>query len=116
MHQHLDQNTRGRNVRVTSLLQELVAEFLRAESNTDPLITVTHVEASPNLKHATVFLSVFPEQREEDALIFLKRKGGDLRGFVKRKTSLKYIPFFDFSLDYGEKNRQRIDEIANEND
>lgn len=104
----------GRNVRVTSLLEELVANFLRNEANTDPMITVTHVSPSPDLKKATVYVSVFPDGREEDALIFLKRKGSALRDEVKHKARLKHIPFFDFQIDYGEKNRQRIDEIKND--
>lgn len=100
---------------MTALLEELVANFLRGEANTDPLITVTHVSPSPDLKRATVFVSVFPDGRENDALVFLKRKGGALRDEVKRKARLKHIPFFDFEIDYGEKNRQRIDEIKNNN-
>lgn len=103
----------GRNVRVTSLLEALVANFLRDEANAEPMITVTHIELSPDLKRATVYVSIFPDGREEDALVFLKRKGGDLRNVVKQKANLKHIPFFDFKIDYGEKNRQRIDEIAN---
>lgn len=103
----------GRNIRVTALLEELVATFLRSEANTDPLITVTHVTPTPDLKKATVYVSVFPETRENDALAFLKRKGSDLRGEVKRKANLKHIPFFDFQIDLGEKNRQRIDDIRN---
>ncbi len=107
-----DQHNRAE--RVTALLAELAATFIREEANTSPLITVTRVAAASDLKHATVHISVFPEAQENDALIFLKRKGGDFRGFVKSRTNLKHIPFFDFAIDYGEKQRQIIDALAQE--
>ncbi len=109
-------DTFKRSDRVTSLLKELAATFIREEANTSPLITVTKVEVTPDLKQARVLVSVFPEAQEADALVFLKRKGGDFRAFVKRKANLKHIPFFDFALDFGEKHRQHIDEIARDQD
>lgn len=102
----------SRTDRVTSLLKEFAATFIREEANTSPLITVTRVDASPDLKHAKILVSVFPEAQEVDALIFLKRKGGEFRSFVKRRANLKHIPFFDFEIDYGEKHRQVIDQIT----
>lgn len=107
-------STYERTDRVTSLLRELAATFIRHEANTNPLITVTAVEISPDLKQATVLISVFPEAQEEQALIFLKRKGGELRSFVKYEVNLKDIPFFAFAIDYGEKSRQQFEEIAYE--
>ena len=98
--------------RVASLLQELSAVFIRDEANASPLITVTGVEVSSDLRQATILVSIFPEAEEQQALIFLKRKGGALRSFVKEKARLKDIPHFDFSVDHGEKNRQILDEIA----
>ena len=103
-----------REDRITSLLTELAAEFLQREANTDPLITVTHTTLSRDHHRATIYISVFPEGRDEDALVFLKRKGSEFRSYVKKKSNFKIIPFFDFAVDYGERNRQRIDEIAND--
>ncbi len=99
-----------RNDRALSILQELAATFIREEANTNPLITVTRVEASSDFNHATIMVSVFPEAQEKDALIFLKRKGAEFRDFVKKNGRFKYIPFFEFSIDFGEKNRRDLDE------
>ena len=101
-----------RHDRVASLLTELVATYIQQEANTDPLITVTHVTISPDYRKATVYFTTIPNGREKDAEVFLKRTGSDLRGFIKRKANLKQIPFFEFSVDYGERHRQHIDEIA----
>lgn len=103
-----------RHLRVESLIRELVAAYIQQEANTDPLITVTHVTTSPDYRRITVYFTTIPDGREEDALAFLKRSGGDIRGFIKKRSNLKIIPFIEFSVDYGERHRQHIDEIANE--
>lgn len=103
-----------RHQRVESLLKELAAVYIQQEANTDPLITVTRVGISPDYKRATVFFTTIPDGREKDAEVFLKRSGGHIRGFIKKKANLKIIPFFEFSVDYGERHRQHIDEVARE--
>lgn len=101
-----------RHTRVESLLKELAATYIQQEANTDPLITVTRVAISPDYKRATVYFTTIPDGKEKDAEVFLKRSGGNIRGFIKKKASMKIIPFFEFSVDYGERHRQHIDEVA----
>lgn len=102
-----------RHDRVKSVLTELVASFIRLEANPNPLITVTNLNISPDYRYATVFFTTIPNGGEEVALIFLKRKGRELRQFAKKHSHLKIIPSFSFEVDYGERHRQHIDEIAN---
>ncbi len=101
-----------RNDRARSILTTLVADFIRQESNTTPLITVTNLVASPDFHEVTIFVTVYPSGREDESLIFLKRKGSDLRDYIKKNGRLRSIPFFDFAIDYGDKNRLNIDEIS----
>jgi ribosome-binding factor A len=101
-----------RHDRARSLLVEQVAAFVRNEANTNPLITVTDVRISPNYQHATVLFTTIPQSGEQDALIFLKRKGSELRQYLKKHARLKFIPSIDFEIDYGERHRQHIDTIA----
>ena len=103
-----------RHQRVESLIRELVASYVQQEANTDPLITITKVTSSPDYRRMTVFFTTIPEGREDDAMTFLKRTGSELRSYVKKKSNLKIIPFLEFSVDYGERHRQNIDEIARE--
>lgn len=104
----------ARTDRIISLMRELAATFIRAEANTLPLITVISADVSSDLRKGTIFVSVFPEAQEEQALIFLKRKAGAFRSFVKQKARLKDIPHFDFALDRDEKHRRILGEIAYE--
>jgi ribosome-binding factor A len=104
-----------RHDRVGALLCELAATFIQQEANTDPLITVTRADISPDYRRATIYFTTIPDNREADALAFLKRSGSNLRSFIKqKKANLKQIPFFDFAIDYGERHRQHIDEVARE--
>lgn len=101
-----------RHDKARSLLTELVAKFIREEANTNPLITVTNVNVSPNYQYVTVFFTTIPDSGQENALIFLKRKGTELRSYLKKHGRLKFIPHIEFSIDYGERHRQHIDELT----
>ena len=56
----------------------------------------------------------FPDNKQDDALIFLKRKGTELRQYVKKNGRFKFIPNIAFEIDYGERHRQHIDEITHQ--
>ena len=79
------------------------------------LVTVTKVEAAGKGDTAKIFVTVFPESSEEKALAFLKRRRSDFREFVGSHSKLFRIPFFDFEIDKGEKNRQRVEEASKNN-
>jgi len=97
--------------KVTNLVKELSAQFLSRIDNKTSLITVTSANVSPDLKRATVFITVLPESKEKPALEFAKRQKGELRDFLKKNMNTKNIPFLEIEIDQGEKNRQKIDEL-----
>ena len=111
-----------RQEKVEQQLQAHIATFIMQEANTNPLITVTHIEASPDFKNATVYFTTIPETGQDNARggiqkaceQSLKRLGTEVRTYVKNKMSMKAIPHFDFAVDYGERHRQHIDEIVRE--
>lgn len=104
----------SRQEKVSNFIKEQAAIFLLKENNNTSLITVTSASVSPDLKKATIFVTVLPESKEELAMEFIKRRRGDLRDFLKKNMSTKNIPFVDVALDLGEKNRQKIDELLRE--
>ena len=106
--------TGDRHIRVINLIKEQAAQYIASEANTDPMITVTNATTSPDYRNVTIFITTIPEGREQDALIFLKRHGREMRRYIMKRTNLKIIPHFDFAVDHGERHRQRIDEIASE--
>lgn len=100
-----------RQQKITESLIHHVGDYIAREANRDALITPTSASISPDLKKATIYISVYPENREQQALAFLKRHERDVRGFLKSRVNFKVLPFVTFMLDTGEKNRQRIDDL-----
>lgn len=97
--------------KVEKLVKELTANFLNKESTSASLISVTYVSVSPDLKKATIYLSILPESAENTALLFAKRKRAEMRDYLKENMETKNIPFLEVEIDKGEKNRQKIDEL-----
>ena len=104
----------ARNEKIGQFVKELSAEFLGRENNRTSLITVTSCNTSPDMKRATIFITVLPDSKEHDALDFAKRKRPELREYLKKNMETKIIPFIDIQIDRGEKNRQKIDELLRE--
>ncbi len=101
-----------RENRLAALYMTLAAEFLERESPRGGLLTVTGVTVSKNRKNVTLLFTVFPDNYQEHAVRFVKRIRSDFREYVKSKTKdLAVCPIFDFAIDLGEKNRQRIDSL-----
>ena len=68
-----------RNEKVANNIKELSAQFLGRENNRTSLITITACTVSPDLKRATIFMTVLPTSKEDNALGFVKRNLKDLR-------------------------------------
>ena len=102
----------NRDQKLKDIIREAAAEFLQRESNYTSILTVTDISLSDRSNQASIFFTVLPEDKEKGALDFVKRKRAEFREFFKGKARMRALPFFDFEIDKGEKNRQKIDEIA----
>jgi len=78
----------GRQEKVANRIKELSAEFLGREGNKSSLINVISVNCSPDLKRATICITVLPTDKEKTALEFAKRKRPELRQFLKKNPEL----------------------------
>lgn len=101
-----------RTAKIRELLLQYSGQYIAQQAHRDALITPTQAVVSRDLRQATIFVSVFPEEFETSALGFLKRHRSKFRAFLRKNTRLPVLPFISFELDGGEKNRQRIDEIV----
>ena len=89
-------------------IAKAAGRFIVLNSNKQSLITVTHADISSDFAQATIYVSVLPEEQEKPALDFLKRNRGDFRNWISEEMNFKRIPTFDFAIDIGEKNRQKV--------
>ncbi len=98
--------------RALSLIQKLAADFIERGINPrETITTVTRVELSPGMKDARVFISVWPEKREQEVLALLKEAKRDFYEYMKKNFKIRYMPVFEFRADGGERARQKIEEI-----
>lgn len=99
--------------KMAGIIKEIAADYINREANKSALITVTRAEILNRGKRATIFFTVLPEQEQDKSLEFLKRKTSDFRLFLSNKKVVGFAPQIRFEIDFGERNRQRIDELAN---
>lgn len=99
--------------RAQEIIRQKASEFLERESSGNALITVTKVTILESGKRALISFTVFPADKEKGVLDFAKRKRTDFREVLKNETKLFRLPFIDFNIDLGEKNRQKIDDLSN---
>ncbi len=101
-----------RQTQVAEMILHQAGDFFARESNGTSLITVTRADVSPDLRNVKIYFSVLPESAEVSALFFAKRNRTDFRDHIKHHARMQYLPTVDFEIDFGEKNRQRIDELT----
>ena len=86
----------------------------------DTMISITHVETTPDLRFAKVYVSFLQEDKAEGALKGLKSAGGYLRRELSHALNLRYTPELVWALDdsitYGAKMLKLINSLEVEKD
>lgn len=81
----------------------------------DTMISITHVETTPDLRYAKIYVSFLQEERAQDALKGLKSAGGYLRRELGQSLQLRYTPELvweqDDSITYGAKMLKLINSL-----
>ncbi len=97
---------------INELLRSEMANLISREIKLDSgLITVCHVDCSPDLKNAKIGISVLPDNLSGTALQKLRKHSGLFRKTLNKKLNLKYIPKFNWVIDATEKNAAEIEDI-----
>lgn len=81
----------------------------------ETMISVTHVETTPDLRYAKVYVSFLQEDKAAEAMKGLKSAGGYLRRELGRTLNLRYTPELVWTLDdsitYGAKMMKLINSL-----
>lgn len=88
--------------RINEEIQKQLASDLR--NLKDPrvqgtMISITHVETTPDLRYAKVYVSFLEEQKAKEALKGLKSASGYLRRELGHRLNLRYTPELQFLSD-----------------
>lgn len=100
--------------KVAAAIREVVSMAILADLK-DPRIrdvTVTYVEASADLRHAKVHVSIMGDERHQElSLRGLQSAAGYLQSRIARRLDLRYTPKLNFLLDQGVKHSIEIAQI-----
>ena len=112
--------------RIGRINEEIQKELSSAIRNLkDPrvqgtMISITRVEATPDLRYAKIYVSFLEEDRAQDGLKGLKSAGGYLRRELGQALNLRYTPELVWELDdsivYGAKMLKLINSLEVEKD
>ena len=104
--------------RINEEIQKELASLIRNLKDPrvqDTMISITHVETTPDLRYAKVYVSFLQEERAKDALKGLQSAGGYLRRELGSALNLRYIPQLTWALDdsitYGAKMMKLINSL-----
>ncbi len=109
--------------RINEEIQKELASLLR--NLKDPrvqstMISITHVETTPDLRYAKVYASFLDESKAAEALKGLKSAGGYLRRELGSALNLRYTPELVWALDdsipYGAKMLKLINSLEVKSD
>ena len=105
-----------RQLRVAEEIRHVLAGVFARHEFRDPElataeITVTEVRISPDLKHATVFVTRLGRSDVELLLPHLRRASAYLRGQVAQALRLRYAPDLHFQSDTALDYAMKIDDL-----
>ena len=109
--------------RINEEIQKELSSLLRSVKDPrvqDTMISITHVETTPDLRYAKVYVSFLQEERAADAMKGLKSAGGWLRRQLGSALQLRYTPELVWALDdsitYGAKMLKLINSLEVKDD
>ena len=104
--------------RINEEIQKELASLIRNLKDPrvqDTMISITHVEPTPDLRYAKVYASFLQDDKAKDALKGLKSASGYLRRELGRALNLRYTPELVWELDdsitYGAKKLKLINPL-----
>jgi ribosome-binding factor A len=108
---HPSRRRYDRTLRVNEVVRESLADEL--ERLSDPrlaMVTLTGVDVSPDLRHATVFFAALG-RHDPATLAGLRSAAPHLRSVLGREVRLKSLPRLEFREDPAIEHGQRVEEI-----
>ena len=97
------------------LKRELGRVILRELTFSTPLVTVSGVEITPDLKQAHVYVSALGnDAQRQNVLTVLEQNRGMLQAQVSKRVVLKHTPHLNFKLDDSIERGSRVINILDD--
>ena len=105
-----------RQLRVAESIKKVISEIfsqkrIDAKIIVDSFITVSRVKVSPDLKNASVYISVFQASNADELITQLNRLSSKFRAILNQEMKLRYSPQILFRHDDTLEEVSRIQEL-----
>lgn len=101
--------------RINSLLKEVISEVIMRDvqnPHISQFVTITDVDVSKDLHHATVHVSVMgPDLEKQRTIEALNQTAGYISSLASKQVVLRFFPSLHFKLDTSIEKHMRIEEI-----
>ena len=104
-----------RLLRVNEIVKRELSTIIGREINfVDTLVTVNHVDVTPDLRNAHVYVSMIGKGSAQAAMQQLEEHRTVLQSELSKHVVLKYTPHLVFHLDHSVERGTRIFQILQE--
>ena len=107
-----------RKDRLNSLLKEVIADVIRhrvRNPDVHPLVTVSKVDVSKDIKYAKIYISVIAsEDEKQKTLNALNSGSGFIAVQASKQVVLRFFPSLTFYLDNSVEQHFKIDKILSD--
>ena len=105
----------NRQKKFGKLLQKELSEVFQRDIllEGNPMLTVTVVRASPDLRMARIFISVFPDTQGPATVVEVTSKYREIRHMLSQriKTQVRHMPELQFFLDDTQLEVERMEDL-----
>src|SRR3990167_10150101 len=98
--------------KVNSLLEREIGQILAKDFNFNGvLVTLTHVDTTANLIEAKAYISVFPEDKTDGAMVMLSKGVYDVQQKINKMLNMRPIPKIMFIKDKVIAEAAKVEEL-----
>ena len=108
----------SRNERIAEEIKKVISQIISndlKDPRIDGLISVTKVDVTKDLRHATIFISFYGDKTKKDSNFeVIKNAKGYIRRELASRIRMKYIPEISFKMDESIEYAIRINKLLEE--
>ncbi len=99
--------------KLNDLLRDEVGKILLVELEKEDgvLVTVVGADISPTLEHATIKISVFPENKRAEVLKKIEKIIYQIQQRLNKRLRMRPIPKIRFAIDNTEERAEKVEKI-----
>ena len=107
-----------RILKVNKLLKQEVGKLILEDVDfpAGMVVTIIKADTSPDLHYGDIYVSVMPQEKEEEALAVLNEDIYAMQQKINKKLHMKPVPMIRFRLDLSGDKAERIIEIIRKNE